>query len=97
MADLSAEARRAFDRIVAAARGLPTTDSLAVAGFLVAPDVWDALVARVPIVRGGSLSVGDRLHVARSNVLPSGTIVPVDAKGNPLDKPAMVRVGEAPK
>lgn len=88
------EARRAFDEIVAAVRALPSPDCLKVSGFLVASDVWDALVTRIPIARGGSFSVGDRLHVKRSSVLPSGMIVPVDAKGMPLDKPATLRVTE---
>lgn len=85
------EARRAFDEIVAAVRELPSSDSLEVRGFLVASDVWDALVTRIPIARGSSFSAGDRLHVKRSSALPPGAIVPVDAKGMPLDKPKTIR------
>lgn len=79
--------RASIDAIAATARTLLSTDLLAVAGFLVAPDVWDALVAHVPVARGGSFSVGDQLYVRLSNVLPSGAIVPVDAKCIPIDKP----------
>lgn len=67
-----------------------------VAGFLVAPDVWEQLATTIPIVRGSSLSVGG-LRVTRVQALPAGAVVPVNAKGDPLDKPTTVRVGEAPR
>jgi hypothetical protein len=57
-----------------------------VAGFLVAPDVWEALCARIPVGRGAGLSYGD-LHIRISVTLPPGSVVPVDASGTPMAEP----------
>lgn len=62
----------------------------AIAGFLVSPDIWDVLVVIVPVTRGNSLSYASGLHVTRSNLLPPGTVVPLDARGKPLLKPTGV-------
>lgn len=81
-------ALRVFNELHAAIGALPPMSE--VAGFLVAPDVWDYIAAAIPIVRGASLTI-NHFSITRVHALPQGAVVPVNAKGEPLEKPRTVQ------
>ena len=56
---------------------------------VVAPDVWDRIKATVPCCRGEAVIAGG-IHVFTNPMLAPGTIVPVDADGNPIPRGSKV-------